>query len=211
MPQNKKKYTKQDSTRFLKYQQDLQEFPNDASKWVPESFKKDYATWAGQGGIKKDTFNYEGSESFRDAEFKEDSAWLSEKEPIINSLDELLKKDMATFRSDSSRYSKLGKEYDVRKTLWEAREGEVPFWDLDWVFNTYDKKSSLGVLNQEMSDIREERREIHDKYFRRVGRGDSTGEEKLRNRERALETLNTQLKTRKARFNKKNLKDYKVE
>jgi hypothetical protein len=151
------------------------------------------------------------SDSFKSAEFREDNAWINKNRPIIESLNKLYDNDYGSFKTDSSRFESLGEEYKDKKSLWEAKEGEIDWLNPNWIFNTYDKDSSLGILNSEMRDIERERQKINSKWFDSGVGADAgtpgaseTGREKLSQRKNSLNKLNEELKIRGTRSPKPN-------
>ena len=210
MPDNKKKskkteevFTPQDSAMFKAYEKYMEDHKEaDTTKFSP-AFMDKYNIYS-QKPAEEVRADSAITDKFKYAELEEDVKWISKNEPVIESLNKLYSEDYSSFQSDSARFDKLRQLGKDQKALWEAKEGEISFWNPNWVFNTYDKDSKLGILSQEMMETDKEKRSLYDRWFSEglpltTGEHQTSGKGRLDYRKSQLDKLNKQLKMRKSR------------
>ena len=217
MPDKKKKskkteevFTPQDSAMFKAYEKYMEDHIEADTTMFNPAFMDKYNIYS-QKPDEEVRADSAITDKFKYAELEEDVKWISKNEPVIESLNKLYSEDYSSFQSDSARFDKLRQLGKDQKALWEAKEGEISFWNPNWVFNTYDKDSKLGILSQEMMETDKEKRSLYDRWFSEglplTTGSDSmehqaSGKGRLDYRKGQLDKLNEQLKTRQARFNK---------
>jgi hypothetical protein len=203
-------FTAKDSAMFKAYEKYMEDHIEADTTMFNPSFMDKYNIYS-QKPAEEVRADSAITSKFEYAEQREDSDWIFKNEDVIKSLNNMYSKDYSAFQSDSAKFKKLGKLQRDQKALWEAREGEISWWNPNWVFNTYDKDSKLGILSREMMETGKEKRSLYDRWFTEglplTTGSDSiehqpSGKGRLDYRKGQLDKLNEELKTRKARFNK---------
>lgn len=206
MTENKKKstvFSKQDSASFKAYEDLVNIHGDSVSTRMPKGFIDKYKEFSKPLDVKVEKTDYSKIDStspgYASTRKKELSNFIMDTSKRQRKLQSKFDKDFEIFEKDKARYEDINSSIDTLQEEWNATEEGV--WTFDSMFNTYKKDSSMGILKESLSKLRDERGTLKQSLFG-GGRGFDRGrEETINNRRKSLSRMSEELAKKTQKFN----------